>query len=467
MTYTQKKERTHRFKLALRMVLPLFFLTIATYFAIMSQKNGGYGSMIELLILMLGVMVYFIFYLIYRSDDENITDTVSHTFTPDYFFSLYQDAKGDKTLIMISIENLWAINERYGVKNGNRVLNEAVRKISRFFEEKGIDRLPICRYKGGDFILFLSGKKEDYIPMLELYLAKYQNYIEEEIEVRCEGVIVDSKLSEEYESLVVRLYELLHDHKMEEKEDHYPISEIENEISKAIDKGTFSIGFWPVCCDESAMYDTTVKLIDSKGSLIHQSRYVPVLNRLNKMRQLESMILERIAKLCVDNSDRFVVTISPVTLRNPNFFEHAATLFERYPKARHKIVLLFEEREYCHQLERFKQMLAHYRRNGYCIALDRFGGTQTSLLYLKEIEFDMIRFDPVFSRHLRETGYQNVLQGLNLSAHLCGAKTWITMIEDVDADRIAQSMKINFRQGNYLGRILTIEDIEGETDEVR
>ncbi|MDD2781260.1 EAL domain-containing protein [Sulfuricurvum sp.] len=461
MTYTEQKEREHRFALALRMGLPIFFLSTITLFALLTRNYTTVSSLIILSIALLGIMVYFIFYLIYQSTHENITDTITHTFTPEYFFRLFKKSisKNTQTVLLISIENLWSINERYGVKNGDKSLQNTVVKLDDFFRDKKIEKLPLCRYKGGDFLAFLPGEKEQYIPLIELLLSKYQNHINDDIEIRLEAVMLDSRLSDTIELLVSRLYELHHDRISLEKEDIYSINELEEEIAQAVEKRRFSIGLWPVCCDEYAVFDTTVKLIDSEGRFIHQNRYIPVLNRLNKMRYFEIDVLEKIASLCDERKRNFVLTVSSVTLRNPHFFEHALTLFERYPLARYKITLMFEEKEYCHQLERFAYQIANYRKAGYKIALDRLGGLHTTLLYLKEMEIDIVRFDPMYARHIKESGYQNIIQGLNLSAHLSGTKTWMSMIEDEYTDNLVQSLKINYRQGNYLGRILTSEQL--------
>ena len=461
MTYTEQKEREHRFALALRMGLPIFFLSSVTLFAFLTQSYTTLVSLIVLSISLLGIMVYFIFYLIYQSTRENITDTITHTFTSEYFLKLFSKAltKNTQTLVMISIENLTAINERYGVKNGDIVLRKIEIKLDEFFRDKGYDKLPVCRYKGGDFLLFFPGKKEQYTVLLELLMSKYQNYTQDDIEIRLESALLDSSVSDNADSLISRLYELYHDRVNNEKEEFYSINELENEIVEALENKRFSVGFWPTRCDEYSLYDTTVKLVDSEGRFIHQSRYVPVLNRLNQMRQLETYIIEYIGKLCDERNRNFVVTVSSVTLRNPYFFEHALTLFERYPMARYKITLMFEEKEYCHQIERFAQQIAHYRKAGYKIALDRLGGYHTTLLYLKELEIDLVRFDTLYTRHIKEAGYQNIIQGLNLSAHLCGAKTWLSMIEDANVDTLAQSLKINCRQGNYLGTILTADQL--------
>lgn len=461
MTYTEQKEREHRFVLALRMGLPIFFLSVITHFTLLTRSNTTLSSLIIFYITLLGIMVYFIFYLIYQSSHENITDAITHTFTPEYFFKLFKKAiaKNRQTLVLINVENLSLINERYGVSNGDKMLQNTALIIDTFFREKKIEKLPLTRYKGGNFLLFLPGEKEEYSPLIELFLSKYENHVNNDIEVHLDAMMIDSRMGNEIDLLITHLYELRNDRINSDKEEDYSITELENEIVKAVEKRNFSVGFWPVCCDEYPIYVSAVKLIDSNGRFIHQSRYVPVLNRLNKIRQLESDILEKIASICDENYRNFIISVSPVTLRNPHFFEHALTLFERYPYARHQITLMFEEKEYCYQLERFALKIEHYRKAGYKIAIDKLGGYQTSLLYLKELQVDIVRFDSIYTRHIKELGYQNIIQGLNLSAHLCGAKTWMSMIEDEKSDHIAQSLKINYRQGNYLGRIVTLEQL--------
>jgi EAL domain-containing protein (putative c-di-GMP-specific phosphodiesterase class I) len=465
MTYTEQKEREHRFALALRMGLPIFFLSSVTLFALLAQKYTTFASLLILSIALLGIMVYFIFYLIYQSSHENITDSITHTFTTEYFFKLATKAlkKNIQTIVMVNVENLWSINERYGIKNGDRALKSTVLKLDRFFRNNGVNKLPMGHHKGGKFLLLLEGEKEKYRPLLELFLSKYQNHVDNEIEIRLEAVIIDSRLSDNIELLTSRLYELHNDQVETEKEEYYSINELEQEILQSLEEKRFSIGFRPIYCDEYTLFDTTIKLIDSQNRFIHQSRYVPVLNRLNKMRILESDVLEKIGKLCENKNHNFILTVSSVTLRNPHFFEHALTLFTRYPLARYKITFLFEEKEYCHQLERFSHQIAHYQKAGYKIGLDRLGGYHTTLLYLKELNVDIVRFDSLYSRNIKKLGHQHILQGLNLSAHLCGAKTWISMIEDSYTDQICQSLKINYRQGNYLGKILTLEELQGLT----
>jgi EAL domain-containing protein (putative c-di-GMP-specific phosphodiesterase class I) len=207
------------------------------------------------------------------------------------------------------------------------------------------------------------------------------------------------------------------------------------------------------------MFETIFKLTDSKGILIHQSRFVPLLNRLGKMREYEERLLKMVVKLSLTGDEKYVVSLSAVTLRNGLFFNYALELLQHYPQAKNKIVLLFEDKEYSPQMKRFREQIAQYRAVGYKIGLDKYGGNHNTMMYLKEFHVDIVRFDPLFSRHIGEEKYQNIFHGLNITAHLCGAATWMNMIEDAQSDVIAKRLKINYRQGNFLGKIRVINEI--------
>ncbi|MCD6173704.1 MAG: GGDEF domain-containing protein, partial [Sulfurimonas sp.] len=81
------KEREYRFKLALRMGLPIFALILAfiSNTLISSYQNLQVSFYIESIIL-LAISIYFIFYLIYKGFNVRITELISKTFTRDYLY---------------------------------------------------------------------------------------------------------------------------------------------------------------------------------------------------------------------------------------------------------------------------------------------------------------------------------------------------------------------------------------------
>lgn len=459
--YTQQKERAHRFVLALRMGLPIFLLSIVSIFLLILQPEASITSFIFLTFILLAMGVYYLFFLINQSTYETISDPLTHTFTNDYFEKLFYSWYKHKirTIMMISVDNLTSINEQYGVKNGNFVLNETLKTINEFFFLKGIKNLPICRYKGGDMIVMVRGEKSENSALLELFLAKYKNTLTKEIEVHLSCVLIDTKTIKKYEEIIIRLYELQYANKEQENnldiESVSPV-QLEKSVLKSLEMKRLSIATQKVFGDQDVFYETHFKLIDDNGNFIHQSHFVPLLNRLGKMREYEELILENTISLSVMNGEKYVVVLSAATLRNGLFFNTALELLQQFPKAKNKLILLFEEKEYFPQMKRFSEQVGQYRAVGYQIGLDKYGSNHTIMMYLKEFPIDMIRFDSLYARHINEENYQNILHGLNIAAHLCGASTWIGTVENEQSDMLAQQLKINYRSGNYLEKVMPI-----------
>jgi len=136
MLLPQTKEREYRFKLALRMGLPIFALVIAFIFHTFVSNYGNLNaSMYIEAVLLLFVSIYFIFYLIYSGFEVKITDNVTKTFTREYLYKyLIKELHNKKTytLILLSVDNLNDINKLYGIKNGDKVLREVVLWIKRW-----------------------------------------------------------------------------------------------------------------------------------------------------------------------------------------------------------------------------------------------------------------------------------------------------------------------------------------------
>jgi EAL domain-containing protein (putative c-di-GMP-specific phosphodiesterase class I) len=490
MLYPEAKEREERFKLALRMGLPIFFLTVILFFVGFSTYFAAIPDSFWIVaISILGVMVYYIFYLIYIGSEERITDSVSHTFTREYLtqYMKKEIIKGPYTVMLISIENLYDINERYSPVNGDKVLKSFARWIGDFFEEKGIERFPIGHYKGGDFLIGLPGHKHDHTTMFDLLCIKSEHLVLNDIEIKVTGAIVDTALTTNIEQLITRLFTLQTEKRSEressEENDELNPSELELSVINAIKSKRFSVHFQAVFeHGEKTILEAYVKLINHDGTLIHQNSYMPVINRLGLTREYDIMMIENLIDICSRHSEPFIyaLNIFPSTVRNQQFFDHVQMLLSNNVVAKGHILFVLGEQEYFSKPERFNDMLQSYRRSGVLVALDRLGGYQTTLMYLKNFAVDIVRFDINYGKHIKESGYQGILKGLNKTAQVLGVKSWVKMLEDEESAALAESIGINFIQGNALAKIGTLEESfqsislqsadnfnQGENDEIR
>ena len=203
MLLSQTKEREYRFKLALRMVLPIFALVIALIFNTLIDDSLNFSTsfLIES-ILLLAVSIYFILYIIYKGFDVQITEIVTKTFTREYLYNyLKKEIKKNNsyTLALISVDNIHDINSIYGIKNGDKVLFEVVKWIEKEFENKGISNYPLGHIKGGDFVLGLKGLKTSYSTLINMICLKSSEFKVNDIEVKISTAITDTSYSNQLE----------------------------------------------------------------------------------------------------------------------------------------------------------------------------------------------------------------------------------------------------------------------------
>jgi len=237
MLLPEIKEREYRFKLALRMGLPIFALVIAFIFHTFISNYGSLNtSMYIEAIALLFVSVYFIFYLIYSGFEVKIIDDITKTFTREYLYKyLIKELHNKKnyTLILLSIDNLNDINSLYGIKNGDNVLREVVEWITKYFQEANISHFPIGHLKGGDFIIGLEGNKEKYRTLLDLFCLKSDALRVNDIEIKISTAIIDSDYSKELDYLIEHLFEI-QNRKRETKEEEINPNELESLVINAI-----------------------------------------------------------------------------------------------------------------------------------------------------------------------------------------------------------------------------------------
>lgn len=465
MLLPQTKEREYRFRLALRIGLPIFALIIALISStLITNYESLHISFYFQAILLLAFSIYFILYIIYSGFNVKITDDVSKAFTREYLYSYLKKAIKDKkeySLILISIDNLNDINSLYGLKNGDKTLYEVAKWIGEYLKKEKINNFPLGHIKGGDFILGLEGNKERHNTMLELLCLKSNELKIDNIEVKISGAITDTNYSNDLNYMIENLFELQEKNKKiksQYSEDDIDPNTLESYIIKAINDKDIIVATQDIYEDKDVVYkECFVKLKASNGKLFYPKRYTKVINKLGLSVAFDLIVLEHaILHYTPNSSDIYAINISPTSIRNEIFLSHAKELLKDNDIVRKNIVFILSEQEYYSHISRYNSILNSLRGLGVFIAIDRLGSTQTSFLYLRELDVDIVRFDSYYSKEIKDKKNHSIISGFNIMAQKKGIKTWIKNIEDEEAYEIAKKMNIDFIQGKYLADLIDI-----------
>lgn len=454
MLLPQTKEREYRFKLALRMGLPIFGLITAlvSHTLIENYTTLNPFFYVESALLLL-VGIYFIFYLIYSGFNVKITDDVSKTFTREYLFSyLKKELKINKeyTFLIVSIDNLDDINLQYGMKNGDKVLQRVSQWVANYLINENIINFPMGHIRGGDFIIGLKGLSPEYATSLELLYLKSSEFKVDDIEVKISSSFTDTRYSSELNYIIEKLFELQEkkrNFKNREVDDSINPNELEFLVINAINEKAFTI-------ETQDVYDTNglafkecfVKLKSQDNKVLFPKTYLKVLNKLGLSVEYDLMVLEAILFARDENINKYALNVSPTSLRNEKYFQRAQELLKTSSST---IIFILSEQEYYSHTNKYNMILNSLRKLGALIAIDRVGSLHTSFLYLRELEIDLIRFDTYYSNEIKISQYQNIIDGFTLMAKEKNIKTWIKNIETAELLELTKNINIDYIQGKY------------------
>ena len=457
------KEREYRFKLALRMGLPVFILVLIL---ISSTLITTYESLDALFyiesVLVLAFSVYFIFYIIYSSFDEQITEHVTKTFTREYLLKyITQEIQKNKeyTLMLVSVDNLHDINSRYGLKNGDKVLYETVKKIGEYLKSKDIKNFPIGHIKGGDFIVGLKGNKNRYKSILELFCLKNEEFKVDDIEIKISTAITDTSFSKETKYLLENLFELQEEKKNQQRvlntQEINP-NELEASVINAIKEKSFVVMHQDIFEAKKVIAkECFFRLKTPDNKIIHLKNYIKVVNKLGLRSDFDLMLIEEALSIFNGSEKTITISISPTSLRNTLFLTSFKELLRDNEKV--SIMLMLNESEYYPNIKKFNKIIKSLKEMGVLVAVDRLGSIHTSFLYLRDLDIDVVRLDSFYTKELNFKQHQAIVDGLNLMAHTKGIKTWVKMVENATMQEEFKKMGIDYLQGKYLAPLQKFE----------
>ena len=457
------KEREYRFKLALRMGLPIFILVLIL---ISSTLITTYESLDALFyiesVLVLAFSVYFIFYIIHSSFDEQITEYATKTFTREYLLKyITQEIQKNKeyTLMLVSVDNLHDINSRYGLKNGDKVLYETVKKIGEYLKSKDIKNFPIGHIKGGDFIVGLKGNKNRYKSILELFCLKNEEFKVDDIEIKISTAITDTSFSKETKYLLENLFELQEEKKNQQRvlntQEINP-NELEASVINAIKEKSFVVMHQDIFEAKKAIAkECFFRLKTPDNKIIHLKNYIKVVNKLGLRSDFDLMLIEEALSIFNGSEKTITISISPTSLRNTLFLTSFKELLRDNEKV--SIMLMLNESEYYPNIKKFNKIIKSLKEMGVLVAVDRLGSIHTSFLYLRDLDIDVVRLDSFYTKELNFKQHQAIVDGLNLMAHTKGIKTWVKMVENATMQEEFKKMGIDYLQGKYLAPLQKFE----------
>ncbi len=159
---------------------------------------------------------------------------------------------------------------------------------------------------------------------------------------------------------------------------------------------------------------------------------------------------------------KMAINVSPVQLRDPNFADDILGIVDRYGLSPHQFELELTEGILVNNPTIAKRKLAHLKNIGFILSLDDFGTGFSSIGYLRQFPFDILKVDRSFVRDLGINSTANALiQSLVSLGDAMDLSVIAEGIENEDQLKLLRLVQCEYVQGFLISRPIPADGDHG------
>lgn len=394
-----------------------------------------------------------------------------------YFTDLVEKcvAKGKRgspsVLIYIDLDNFKVVNDTAGHQLGDRLLLQTVSKIQENIRESDI----LGRIGGDEFGILM----EDTSIELAIETSKKLIHFFEEFRLK-EGEnsfaiglsigicsIPEAVTSEEalaqadsacYEAKVRggNQYEVY----TQGTKEFYRLSKNASwsmRIKDAIKENRIELWAQPIVPIQphrKKYFEVLLRMREHSGELVFPGTLIPAAEMFGSIRQLDHHVLKTAVKYLEQFPDlNLSINLSGRTVSDESFIAQIKEVLNSSTADPQQIILEVTESSMISNMGMAHSFLSEVKSYGVKIALDDFGAGFSSLSYLRDLPYDIIKIDGGFLRNVHNDLFnQTLVKSINDIAHTLDKSTVAEFVESQEIFDFVKSIGIDFVQGYLLGK---------------
>lgn len=352
-------------------------------------------------------------------------------------------AKKQPVCITLNIAGMSVYNNLYGLKKGDQLLRE----LSELLVSK-IKRGHVY-YNMDDHFLIITVAEGIDEKIKEIH-EKFVNLAQNEAVDLQFGLYQILDDDQNIMTIAHRanqaMKEIGHDRRVyvkkydpEVEEENLEESYFLNNFSRAMDEGWLTAYFQPICSakdGKTASYEALARWQDPEKGLVSPAAFIPVIEKHHLTYYLDMyMLREVVAKL--QQWKKRGLDLKPVSVNlahedfeMPNLVEKINNLVTGAGLSRSLIKIEITERDLSNNTSRLKEQIDQLRSYGFEVWMDDFGSGYSSLNALNDYNFDLVKIDMVFVRHLDDGPLNRLLiPEIAKVAHKLGLKVLAEGVE--------------------------------------
>ncbi|MEL0647232.1 EAL domain-containing protein [Pseudoalteromonas agarivorans] len=382
------------------------------------------------------------------------------------------------TLLLIDLNNFKKINDLYGNKVGDILLNVFGKRMNQNLS--GIAKL--YRIGGDEFALIVETSPNDNFEACLNAINKsikspfviYEHNLRIKLTIGASLYLQDSlQANELFTQANLAIHEAKNTqqpyvaYKKELGKRANDLRDMSSKIKRAINEQEFELYLQPIFeADSEDMHgaEVLIRWPQSDGSFISPELFIGIAEQSGLILGISKwVVLETINHLKQLKSAGFIgalhVNLSTKDLESPEFYEFIEALLADDPSLSDFIIFEITERAMMTNLQAAQTMMQKLNSRGFEFSVDDFGTGFSSLVLLRELPISQIKIDQSFIKDMltQIADYAIVESTLFLATRL-NCKVVAEGIENEDVQQALTTMNCDYLQGYYYSKPLRINE---------
>ena len=388
--------------------------------------------------------------------------------------------------MLVGVDNFKELNEKYGAKTGDEVLNILTDAIRRYIDTQ----LRIFRMPGDECAIFMPYTIEDNIEQAKNLYKRIRNRIDRVIEHRKDDIFFTISAGaaefdterDSFNDLLKNAKFSLHAAKLNGKNrceifdsvnymEYIKKLGIQDELRRCISEGFegFELYFQPIYNPQNDKLSGAEALIRwncSKYGFMEPDKFIPLLEESALIIPLGRWIIDTAAKACnrwITNIPDFVmhINLSFVQIVKSNIIKDVLERIGRYSAANNHYVFEITETIEMDRIPAVERVFKEFIKNDFRLAIDDFGTGYSNYGYMRDKIFDIVKVDRSFITDIDKQRNNYLMVSFIIKmAHEMGLHVCIEGVETKEELACVRELGADYIQGYYYGKPVCVADFE-------
>jgi len=376
---------------------------------------------------------------------------------------------------MFDIDHFKVVNDTYGHKAGDYVLQEC----AKIFEESVRESDIVIRYGGEEFVLLLNArtqeeKKRAYLIVERVREAVQKHpFVYEDTEIKCTisiGLHQEPEKEKDLMSAIKVADQMLYIAKETGRNHTEVYHNGQKTQTTDINITRDAIAQCRVICQYQQIYDpyqkkilkyeALVRIKNRDGSLIYPNDFLPALKHTNVYFKLTKEILRINFERFERSVDAVSINLSVSDIMNNDIISFIEKELAYKKELVSRITFEVLESDEITNIDRFLQQLKKLQNLGCSIAIDDFGSGFANFKMVLDIDANILKIDGSLVKEINQNAkVYKVVKNIILFAKDVEMKTVAEFVSSKEIYDTLLELGVDYMQGFYIAKPLELEEV--------